>query len=395
MTATLVIKKGRAKPLWHGHPWVYAQAVQRVEGSYDAGDVVDVRDSDGRFIGRGHGHPRSSLVARLLTRDEGEAVDLALVRRRLVAAIGLRRALGLPSDRTDAFRLVNSEGDGLSGLVVDRYGDLVAVQFNSLGFYRLAEGVFALLAELLAPRLLVEVVAGRLAREEGVAATARVVRGPATAAETEQGCREHGLRLFFDPLRGQKTGLYLDQRDNRRGVRRLASGREVLDLYSYSGGFALNAARGGARRVVAVDASARALGWLARGAEENELSVETVEQDAFRFLAGQAEQSFDLVVVDPPKFARSRREQAAALKGYRKLHGSALRLLRPGGLLCAACCSQLLATADWLRTISAAGAETGRAVRLLELSGAGADHPRPVGFAEGDYLRFALCLVAD
>ncbi|HEY7956772.1 MAG TPA: class I SAM-dependent rRNA methyltransferase [Polyangia bacterium] len=388
--AKVVLKRGRANPLWHGHPWVYSGAIEREEGGYQPGDVVEVCDADGRRIGRGFANPRSQIRVRMVGwRDE--QVDDALIARRIEEAIALRTKLGLPSEETTAYRLINSEGDALPGLVVDVYGDVCAVQFTALGAKRVEGAIYEALAALMKPRAIVEVSAGGFAQLEGFGSATRVVRGD--EVETVR-CRENGVELEVEPLRGQKTGMFLDQRENRRRLGALAKGARVLDVYTYAGGFALNALRSGATSATCVDSSARALERVRSHAELNHFSnVETVEADAFRFLETTRPKGWDLVVVDPPKFARARKDLDAALKGYERLNTLAMTACAPGALLATSSCSQLVDGESFERVIAAAARDAGRRVQVLESSSQGPDHPVPPAFPEGRYLKFLLCRV--
>jgi 23S rRNA (cytosine1962-C5)-methyltransferase len=385
--AKLFLRRGRANPLWHGHPWVYSGAVERSEGEAEPGDVVEVRDADGRMIGRGFVNPRSQIRVRMVTRKD-EPVDQALIVRRLDEALALRRRIGLPSGETDAFRAVNSEGDALPGLVVDLYRDVAAVQFSALGMKRLEQVVFDALLAWPGVRAVVEVSAGGFAQVEGFAAATRTVRGPETQ---KVGCRENGIEL---ELHGQKTGMFLDQRENRRRVGELSRGARVLDLYAYAGGFALAALKGGARSAVCVDSSARALERIRHHAETNGLGpLEAHEADAFRFLEQATPRSFDLVVVDPPKFARAKKDLEAALKGYERLNALALNACAPDAILATCSCSQNVGEDEFERVIAGAAQQAGRRVQVLEVSSQGPDHPVPPAFPEGRYLKFVLCRV--
>ncbi len=389
--AKLYVKKGRANPLWHGHPWLYSGAIEREEGSYQPGDAVDVVDHQGRLIGRGFANPRSQIRVRLVTlRDE--AVDAALIARRIEEAKGLRLRLGLPSSETDAYRLVNSEGDALPGLVVDVYGDVCAVQFTALGMKLMEMAVYDALQAALSPRAIVEVAAGGFAQLEGFGSATRVVRG-----EPELGavrCRENGIILEVEPLGGQKTGMFIDQRENRRRVMGLARGARMLDLYTYAGGFALAALKGGAVSATCVDSSARALQRAKQHAELNALGpLETHEADAFRYLETAAPRSFDLVIVDPPKFARARKDLDAALKGYQRLNALAINACESGALMATCSCSQLVDAEMFERVIAGAAKDSGRRVQLLDTASQGPDHPVPPAFPEGRYLKFVLCRV--
>jgi 23S rRNA (cytosine1962-C5)-methyltransferase len=390
--ATLFLKRGRANPLWQGHPWVYSGAVAREEGTYQPGDVIDVADAEGRFIGRGFINPRSQIRVRMVTTRD-EAVDKLLIKRRVEEAIGLRARLLLPSAETTAYRLVNSEGDGLPGLVIDVYGDVCAVQFTALGMKLREVDVYDALTELLKPRAIVEVSAGGFAQVEGFASATRAVRGD-DAAATSVRCRENGIELEVDPLHGQKTGMFLDQRENRRRLGALAKDARVLDVYTYAGGFALNALKGGARTATCVDASGRALERVRAHAELNGMSaIETIEADAFRFLEGARPRSYDLVVLDPPKFARARKDLDAAMKGYQRLNALGMNACSEGALLATCSCSQLVDGETFERVIAGAAKDAGRRVQLLEVSSQGMDHPVPPAFPEGRYLKFVLCRV--
>jgi 23S rRNA (cytosine1962-C5)-methyltransferase len=387
--ATIVLKRGRANPLWHGHPWVYSGAILR-EDAAAPGELVDVRDSDGRFIGRGFVNPRSQIRVRLVTWRE-EPVDAAFFARRVAEAAGLRARLGLPSEATDAYRLVNSEGDGLPGVVVDVYADVCAVQFTALGLKLHEAELYDGLEAALRPRAIVEVAAGGFAQLEGFASATRVVRGGEVATVR---CRENGVALDVDPLHGQKTGMFLDQRENRARVGAVARGARVLDVYTYAGGFALAALRGGAAAATCVDSSLRALERAQAHAALNQLGpLDTVEADAFRYLETARPRSYDLVVIDPPKFARARKDLEAALKGYQRLNALALNACAENALLATSSCSQLVDEEAFERVVAAAAKDAGRRVQLLTVASQGPDHPVPPAFGEGRYLKFLLCRV--
>lgn len=390
--ATLFLKRGRANPLWQGHPWVYSGAVAREEGTYQPGDVIDVADAEGRFIGRGFINPRSQIRVRMVTTRD-EAVDKHLIARRVQEAISLRARLLMPSTETNAYRLINSEGDGLPGLVVDVYNDVCAVQFTALGMKLREVEVYDALSELLKPRAIVEVSAGGFAQVEGFASATRAVRGDDGAAASVR-CRENGIQLEVDPLHGQKTGMFLDQRENRRMLGSLAKDARVLDVYTYAGGFALNALKGGAKSATCVDASGRALERVRAHAELNGMSaIETIEADAFRFLESARPRSFDIVVLNPPKFARARKDLDAAMKGYQRLNALGMNACSEGALLATCSCSQLVDGETFERVIAGAAKDAGRRVQLLEVASQGMDHPVPPAFPEGRYLKFVLCRV--
>ena len=387
--ARVILRPGRARPLWFGHPWVYANGIERVDGDAAPGDVVSLCDHDGRLIGRGLYNPRSQIPVRLLTRSD-EPVDASFFAARIRAARALRARLGLPSELTTAYRLVNSEGDELPGLIIDVYGDAAVVQITTLGMAMRRALILDAVERELEPRSIFEAAAQSYADLEGFSAASRVARGQ---SRSHVPCLEDGIRLEVEPLGGQKTGMFIDQRESRIRVGALARGGRVLDCYAYAGGFALQAARGGARTVTAVDSSSRAIARISAHAAANGLAIDPVEADVFRFLETATPRSFDLIVVDPPKFARARKDLDAARKGYQRLNALALGALAEGGLLVTCSCSQNVDAAELERIVAAGGKQAARSVRVLETRGAAPDHPLPVGFPEGQYLKVIFAFV--
>lgn len=387
--ARVVLKKGRARPLWFGHPWVYANAIEKVEGEAQPGDAVSLVDDNGRLIGRGYYNPRSQIPVRLASRTD-EALDANFLRGRIARAKAMRARLGLPSERTTIYRLVNSEGDDLPGLVVDIYGDAAVVQITTLGMSERRAAIFDALEAELGSKTIFEVSPAAYAELEGFAAGSRVARGGSRA--TVSGL-EDGITLDVEPLGGQKTGMFIDQRETRMRVGALAKGARVLDCYAYAGGFGLQAARGGAKSVTAVDSSARAVARVEAHAKANGAEIGAVEADVFRYLETATPRAFDLVVIDPPKFARARKDLEAARKGYERLNALAMQACAPGAVLVTCSCSQNV-DADTFERIVAAGAKhSGRQVQVFERRGAAADHPLPPAFTEGQYLKVLLCYV--
>jgi 23S rRNA (cytosine1962-C5)-methyltransferase len=392
--AKVYLKRGRARPLWFGHPWVYANAIERVDGKADLGSVVSLLDHDGRFIGRGTYNSRSQIPVRLLTRAE-EPVDAAFFVRRLRSAQALRAALDLPNARTDAYRLVNSEGDSLPGLVVDVFGDAAAFQVSTLGMAVWRDEIARAIEETVAPKTIYEVGAGSFAEVEGFAAETRVLRGESRA---QVPCQEDGIRIEAEPLAGQKTGLFLDQRPSRTRVGQLVAAApkrfaRVLDCYSYAGGFSLQAARAGATEITAVDSSSRAIGRIEAHAAANGAQIRAVESDTFRFLETATPRSYDLVIVDPPKFAKARKDLDAATKGYERLNALALTACAPGAMLVSCSCSQNVGLEDFERILAAAARQASREIRVVDRLGPGGDHPLPPGFTEGQYLKVLFAYV--
>ena len=392
-TATIVLKPKRARPFFGRHPWVLDSAVLRIDGVPADGDVVDLATHDGQFVGRGLWNSASRLRVRLYAFDAAARLDTSLWRSRIESAVALRRSLGL-DDRAGAARLVNSEGDDLSGLIVDRYGEYLAVQVTALAMANRLECICTALESLVSPRgILLRGAERGLAKLEGLHLADRLVRG--TAPTGPIFVHEHGLRFGVDLTEGQKTGYYLDQRDNRQAAARYARGRRVLDMFSYSGGFAVACAvSGGAASVLAVDSSAKATALARANADLNgaaNVAVDTA--DAFEKLdaLAAAGERFGMVVLDPPKFARSRASLDDALRAYHRINRVAVRLLEPGGILVTCSCSGSVSRDDFLQMLAGVAQRARRPVQLLECRGAAPDHPVSANCLEGEYLK---CLIA-
>jgi 23S rRNA (cytosine1962-C5)-methyltransferase len=395
-TATVVLKPKRARPFFGRHPWVLDSAVATVDGSPADGDVVDLATHDGHFVARGLWNSRSRIRVRLYAFDAATPLDDAFWHGRIASAVALRRHLGL-DDPAGAARLVNSEGDDLSGLIVDRYGSYVAVQVTALAIAARLEMICDALVATLAPQgILLRGAERGLAKLEGLALPDRVVRGSAPAGPIF--VHEHGLKFGVDLAEGQKTGYYLDQRDNRQAAARHARGRRVLDMFCYSGGFAVACAvSGGARSVLAVDASAKAAALARANAELNgaaNVSVEAV--DAFEKLdaLAAAGERFGMIVLDPPKFARSRATVDDALRAYHRINRVAVGLLEPGGILVTCSCSGSVTRDDFHQMLAGVAQRSGRPIQILESRGAAADHPVSASCLEGEYLTCVIARVA-
>ena len=392
-TATIVLKPKRARPFFGRHPWVLDSAVLRVDGTPADGAVVDLATHDGQFVARGLWNSASRLRVRLYAFDAAARLDDAWWRSRIEAAVRLRRTLGL-DDPEGAARLVNSEGDDLSGLIVDRYGDSLAVQVTALAMAERLELICDALETLVAPKgILLRGAERGLAKLEGLHLADRLVRG--TAPTGPIFVREHGLRFGVDLAAGQKTGYYLDQRDNRQAAARYARGRRVLDMFCYSGGFSVACAVAGrAASVLAVDSSAKATALAKANADLNGAANVTVDTaDAFEKLdaLAAAGERFGMVVLDPPKFARSRGSLEDALRAYHRINRVALGLLEPGGILVTCSCSGSVSRDDFLEMLAGVAQRARRPIQLLECRGAGPDHPVSVSCLEGEYLK---CVIA-
>jgi 23S rRNA (cytosine1962-C5)-methyltransferase len=382
---TIHLKPGHVQPIWAGHPWVYSQAIDRVEGGVTAGDEVRVEDPHGNLLGRGFYSPRSAIPVRLLVRDAKTHLDAAFFRARIERAIALRRVLGLPSEQTTGFRLVHSEGDGLPGLIVDRYGDVLVIQIATVGMKQREALVHEALLTLLAPRALVDRTSEQAAKTEGFEPASGVVQGDAVR---HLEFVERGLKFEVPLELGQKTGFYFDQRALRARVEQLAHAQRVLDAYSFIGAFAIAAARGGAREVIAVDESALAVEVGVECAARNRVQdrIRFVKEDARRVLV-EAKGAFDLVIADPPRFAPKRSARPQALVAYAKLAENACRATKPGGLVVLCSCSAAVDLAALTRALGSGATRVNLQATVLERWFQGADHPVPAAFGEGLYLK--------
>ena len=394
--ATVVLKPKRARPFFGRHPWVLDTAVLRVDGTPADGNVVDLATHDGTFVARGLWNSSSKLRVRLYAFDAATRLDDGLWKSRIASAVALRQSLGL-GDAGGATRLVNSEGDDLSGLIVDRYGEWLSVQVTALAMSPRLDTICDALESLVAPKgILLRGAERGLAKLEGLHLPDRLVRG--TAPSGPIFVTENGLKFGVDLTEGQKTGFYLDQRDNRQAAARFARGRRVLDMFCYSGGFATACAvSGGARSVLAVDSSAKATALAKANADLNgaaNVSVETA--DAFEKLAAlkTAGDHFGMVILDPPKFARSRASLDDAMRAYHRINRLAVDLLEPGGILVTNSCSGAVSREDFLVMLAGVAQRSGRTIQLLECRGAAPDHPVSAGCLEGEYLKCIIARVA-
>jgi 23S rRNA (cytosine1962-C5)-methyltransferase len=394
MTARVILQPRRARPFYGRHPWVYPGAIAAVEGEPADGAEVELVSHAGHFVGRGLYNSRSKIRVRLYSWVPEVPLDRDFFRDRLAAAFRLRGPiLGLDGPGC-ACRLVFSEGDELSGLAVDRYDRWLVVQFTSLGLAQRRELLAELLVELAHPEGIYLRTERGIGQLEGLELQDGLLWGqvPAEPVEVE----EHGVRFRVNLAEGQKTGFYLDQRDNRRAVARLAAGRRVLDAFCYTGGFGLHAARDGAREVLGIDVSEPALALARENARLNGLDNLTFQREdvfaALDRLLSEGER-FDLVVLDPPKFARARNAVEEALRGYRRLQALALRLLNADGILVTCCCSGLITMEMLEELLAQLAAEERRAVQVLERRGQAPDHPVAVTCPESNYLKCLICRV--
>lgn len=390
----VILKPRRAQPFFGRHPWVFSGAIARVAGNPSPGAEVDLITDRGEFVARGLFNPQSKIQVRLYSWDADRPLDVDFWSQRLDSAIGLRRdVLGLCGTES-ACRLVFSEADGLSGLIVDRYGEWLLVQFTSLALAARRDLVVRLLVEKLRP-------AGVWLRtEKGIreAEGLEIADGLLTGAVPPRPLfiTEHGLRYGIDVVEGQKTGFFLDQRDNRQAFVRYVRGGRVLDLCCYSGGFAMNAARqGNASDVLAIDVSGPALALAQANTDVNGLStkIRVEKSDAFKALESlrHAGERFDLVVLDPPKLARHARGIAEALRGYHSLNRMVLEVLAADGILVTCSCTGHVSREMFAGMLAEAAASAKRPLQVLETRGPSPDHPTSVHCDETNYLKCFIC----
>ncbi len=389
----IVLKPGRESSLLRRHPWIFSGAIERLEGQPAPGQTVDVFSADGRFLARAAYSPHSQIRARVWTFQD-EPIDADFFRRRIRAALARRTRLQIEAV-TNAYRLIHAESDGLPGLIVDRYADLLVLQALTAGVEAWKQTLADLLVEETGLSCLYERSDAEVRTLEGLPSMKGPLRGPPPSQPLT--IIEHGLHYQVDPLSGHKTGFYLDQRRNRARIRALARDREVLDAFCYTGGFTLNALAGGATSVLSVDSSAQALAWCRHHVESNPLPAERhaiLEGDVFQVLRKFRDQGrqFDLILLDPPKFAPTAAQAGRAARAYKDLNLLAFKLLRPGGMLVTFSCSGGIDAALFQKIVADAALDAGADARIVEHLSQDADHPIALAFPEGAYLKGLVCL---
>jgi len=381
---TILLKKKEDRRIKRGHPWVFSNEVQALPADVVPGELVEVRDFAGGFIGRGYANPRSLITVRILTRTR-EEIDAAFLERRISRARDLRTGLGFG----ESFRAVYSEGDGLPGLIVDKYADTLVVQSLTAGIDGMLEMVIAALREAYGPKAIVLRNDVAVRELEGLAQEKRVVLGDAESLVTIE---ESGIRYRVDVLEGQKTGFFFDQRENRLALRDLVRGRRTLDCFCYVGAWALAAARYGASEVIGIDSSEKAVALARSNAELNSLSATFETGDVFERLREleRRKERFGCIILDPPAFVKSRAKVREALKGYKEINLRALRLLEAGGILVTCSCSHHIDQELFREMLIDAAWSAGRQARLLEMRTQSRDHPMLLAAKETQYLKCAI-----
>jgi 23S rRNA (cytosine1962-C5)-methyltransferase len=378
------LKPGEQDRLLAGHPWIYRNELAGWPSGAEPGDLADIHDSRGRFLGRGYLNPRSTIAVRLLARARVQ-IDQSLFTERLRQAQAWRELiLGARS----AYRVVHGEGDGLPGLIVDRYGDAVAVQVLTAGMERRRDLILSALDEVLRPRTIVARDDSPMREREGLPRERGVVRGAPVPHPVVQ---VNGLEIAVDLLEGQKTGLFLDQVNNYHLIQRLAPNAEVLDCFCYTGLWGLHASRYGAARVTGIDQSAPAIEWATTLADRNGLADRCVFRigNVFDDLKerDRRREAFDLIILDPPAFVKTRSRLPEAIAGYKEINLRALRLIRPGGFLVTCSCSHHLSAERFRGVLIEAACDVRRSLRLVAQGAQGPDHPVLLGMAETEYLK--------
>lgn len=388
----VVLKRGKEDSLLRFHPWVFSGAIHHIEGRPEEGEVVRVVSSEGEFLAWGH-IQIGSIAIRVLSFDEQEIIDDSFWKRRLQVALDVRRRIGLvDAPDTDCFRLVHGEGDGLPGLVVDVYGHTAVMQAHSVGMYINRHVIADALVEVLGERATAIYCKSEttLPGKAGMEETDGYLRG----GVMDDVAIENGLKFHVDWLGGQKTGFFVDQRDNRALLEHYSAGRRVLNMFCYTGGFSFYAMRGGASLVHSVDSSARAIDITRENVSLNfpgDSRHEAYADDAFHFLDEMpgidSPDGYDLIILDPPAFAKHRDAVRNALQGYRRLNAKAFRKIRPGGILFTFSCSQAINKDQFRTAVFTAAAQSGRSVRILHQLHQPADHPINIYHPEGEYLK--------
>lgn len=386
---SIILKSKSGKRFKQGHPWIFSNELEKPHDRPDAGDIVALRQRDGTFLAYGFYHPHSLIAFRALTGNEQEP-DQQFFSELLDQAIQLRNRVYPDSN---ARRLVHSESDGLPGLIVDQFDNVLSIQVNSAGMESNIELILNLLSEKLSPAVIVMRNDSSLRKLEGLQQYTGIWNSDnADEQEVRAPITEYDINYEVDVIHGQKTGFFIDQRENRYAFRRfIEQGDRVLDAFCNDGGFALNAVVAGAAHVDAVDISGSALARAEKNAGINQLNdkIQFNKADVMKWLPGlKPDQLYDVVNVDPPAFASNRKSIPVARKAYRKLHGSAMQVLKSGGILSTACCSHHISEEDFLDSIQQAAVRNGRQCQMLFRGGPPADHPVLLAMPESGYLKF-------
>ncbi len=387
MKKIVTLNKNEDRRILRGHLWAFSNEIKTTSGDPLPGDIVELQSHSGNFLGLGFFNPHSLIAVRLLTTERDE-IDFQFFRKRIEAAHALREKM-----YKGTYRLIHGEGDFLPGLIIDRYNDYLSIQTLSFGMDRRLTLICDVLDSLFHPSGIIERNESAVRLIEGLEQKKGILRGSAESTVIE----EYGIRYTVNLLEGQKTGFFLDQRENRRAFRRYAGGATVLDCFCNDGGFALNAAYGGAVKVIGIDSSDKAVQRATANAQLNRLNNIThfTEKDAFQFLKESVTggQQFDLVNIDPPSFARSKKNIGDAKQGYREIHTNVLKILKAGGILSTSSCSHNITEETFIDIVNTSARRLGRKITMLEWHGAAPDHPVLPAMPETKYLKYGIFLV--
>jgi 23S rRNA (cytosine1962-C5)-methyltransferase len=387
----IILKRCKERPVLRGHPWVFSGAVAKVEGEVSPGEAGEVYSQGGQFLGRGHINPRSQIIVRLLTQKKDELGE-EFFRGRISRAVVLRKDWS--RGKTDAYRVINGEGDFLPGLIVDRYRETLVLQCLTAGMDRLKEMLINLLVKEFRPRSIYERSEVATRNEEGLAESSGLLYGKDVPEWIE--IEEHGCRFRVNVKKGQKTGFYLDQRENRFSLKRLSEGKKILDCFSYTGAFSIHAGSGGAKEVTLIDSSEEALAIAEEHFRLNQLEKvphRLIRGDVFEIMRS-LEPGYDIVILDPPPFAKKKGHLPGASRGYKDLNLWAFRLLNKEGLLFTFSCSHHMSWDLFQKIVFSAALDSGRSVQLIGRMGHPWDHPINICHPEGEYLKGLICRVA-
>jgi 23S rRNA (cytosine1962-C5)-methyltransferase len=386
----VILKRGKEKPVLRGHPWVFSGAVEKVEGDVSPGDIGEVYSREGHFLGIGHLNPHSQIILRVLTQKK-EELNIDFFRERISKAAVLREKW--LKGKTNAYRLVNGEGDFLPGLMVDCYGGIFVLQCLTAGMERLKGLLTDLIVRDFRPQSVYERSDVATRREEGLSESSGLLFGKEVPDRIE--IEEFGCHFRVNVKRGQKTGFYLDQRENRFSLEELSQGKKILDCFCYTGAFAVHSGLGGAKEVTLIDSSEEALGIAEEHFDLNhlkEIPHQLIRGDAFEVMRG-LEPSYDIIILDPPPFAKKKGHLTSASRGYKDLNLWAFRLLKKEGLLFTFSCSQHISWNLFQKILFSAALDAGKKVQVLSRRGHPIDHPVNLCHPEGEYLKGMICRV--
>lgn len=390
-TIRCVLKEGKEKPIEGKHPWVFSGAIDSIDDDYKVGDLVKVYSSYEKFLGIGYLNPRSQIAIRMLAFQE-VSINESFFERRIKDALTLRARF--LSSETTAYRVIHSEGDFLSGLIVDRYNDYLVTQFLTAGMEQWKDMIVKILKKEIPVRGIFEKDDSEMREWEGLEKRVGKLSGEEPPDFVE--ILEHSVRFIVDIHRGQKTGFFLDQRDNRKLVGSVSKGLRVLNCFAYSGGFSVYAAKGGATETVSVDSSEPALNTARHNFEKNGLAGDQhqfIKEDVFEYLRS-SRQEFDLIVLDPPAFCKNKQQIQQASRGYKDINLQAIKRLAPRGLLFTASCSSYIDPDLFQKIVFGAAKDSGRDLRILAKTSHAVDHPINIYHPEGEYLKGLLCEVS-